>query len=104
MINQDPLGVDQVYVQAKRYAEANKIGAGAIRDFYGALGLKDVTKGIFVTTSAFSESAVQTAEKLGARIVLIDGVRLAELMVEHRVGCRIEQTYPVYGIDENYFE
>lgn len=104
VINQDPLGVDQVYVQAKRYAETNKIGAGAIRDFYGALGLKDVTKGIFVTTSAFSESAVQTAEKLGARIVLIDGVRLAELMVEHRVGCRIEQTYPVYGIDENYFE
>lgn len=104
VINQDPLGVDQVYVQAKRYTETNKIGAGAIRDFYGALGLKDVTKGIFVTTSAFSESAIQTAEKLGARIVLIDGVKLAELMVEHRVGCRIEQTYPVYGIDENYFE
>lgn len=104
VINLDPLGVDQVYVQAKRYGADNKIGAGAIRDFYGALGLKDVTKGIFVTTSSFSPSAEQTAEKLGARIVLIDGTKLGRLMVAHEVGCRVTDTYKVATIEESFFE
>lgn len=104
VINLDPLGVDQVYVQAKRYGADNKIGAGAIRDFYGALGLKDVTKGIFVTTSSFSPSAEQTAEKLGARIVLIDGAKLGRLMVAHEVGCRVTDTYKVATIEESFFE
>jgi restriction endonuclease Mrr len=61
VIDQDPLGVDQIYVQAKRYAEGNNIAAGAIRDFYGALSLKRAHKGIFVTTSAFSTAATATA-------------------------------------------
>jgi len=104
VINLDPLGVDQVYVQAKRHGAANKIGSGAIRDFYGALGLKDVTKGIFVTTSSFSPSAEQTAEKLGARIVLIDGAKLGHLMVAHEVGCRVTDTYKVATIEESFFE
>ena len=103
VINQDTLGVDQVYVQAKRYAADNKIGSGAIRDFYGALGLKDVTKGIFVTTSSFSESAKTTAEKLGARIILIDGIKLAQLLIEYSVGCQVEATFSISKIDENYF-
>lgn len=104
VINLDPLGVDQVYVQAKRYQATNTIGSGAIRDFYGALGLKDVTKGIFVTTSSFSPSARTTAEKLGARIVLIDGPQLARLMVTHEVGCRVTEVFKVAVVEESYFE
>lgn len=104
VINQDPLGVDQVYVQAKRYKIGSNISSGAIRDFYGALGLKDVTKGIFVTTSEFSKKAKETAGKLGARIVLIDGVRLAELMIEHEIGCRVEEIFKISQLDDGYFE
>jgi restriction system protein len=104
VINLDPLGVDQVYVQAKRYGASNPVGSGAIRDFYGALGLKDVTKGIFVTTSSFSPNARSTAEKLGARIVLIDGPHLARLMVSHEVGCRVSEVFKISVIEESFFE
>ncbi len=104
VIDQDPLGVDQVYVQAKRYGAENVVGSGAIRDFYGALGMKDVTKGIFVTTSSFSSSAHQTAEKLGARIVLIDGPQIADLMIKYEVGCRVTETFRIAVVEESYFE
>jgi restriction system protein len=104
VIDQDPLGVDQIYVQAKRYAEGNNIGAGAICDFYGALSLKKAHKGIFVTTSAFSASATQTARDLGSRIVLIDGVQLTKLMVSYNVGCRDEEVLYLKKIDEDFFD
>ena len=104
VIDQDPLGVDQVYVQAKRYAEGNTVGAGAIRDFYGALSLKKAHKGIFVTTSTFSPSAIETARGLGSRIVLIDGAQLARLMIRYNVGCRDEEVLHLKKIDEDFFE
>jgi restriction system protein len=104
VIDQDPLGVDQIYVQAKRYREGNNIGAGAIRDFFGALSLKKAQKGIFVTTSAFSPTAVQTARDLGSRIVLIDGVQLTKLMIRYNVGCRDEEVLHLKKIDEDFFE
>ncbi len=104
VINQDPLGVDQVFVQAKRYAADNNIGSAAIREFFGALSLKDVSKGIFVTTSAFTQSAYETAQKLNVRIVLIDGFQLAELMIAHEVGCRVTEVYRVSELDESFFE
>lgn len=104
VIDQDPLGVDQIYVQAKRYAEGNNIGAGDIRDFFGALSLKKAQKGIFVTTSSFSPSATQTARDLGSRIVLIDGVQLARLMIRYNIGCRDEQLLHLKKIDEDFFE
>jgi restriction system protein len=104
VIDQDPLGVDQVYLQAKRYAEGNNIGAGTIRDFYGALSLKRARKGIFVTTSTFSQSAVQTARDLHSRIVLIDGVQLAQLMIRYDIGCRREEVLYLKKIDEDFFE
>lgn len=85
VIDQDPLGVDQIYLQAKRYGDGNVIGAGAIRDFFGALSLKKAHKGIFVTTSSFSTAAVQTARDLSSRIVLIDGVQLARLMIRYNI-------------------
>jgi restriction system protein len=104
VINLDQLGVDQVYVQAKRYGAKNVIDSGAMRDFYGALGMKDVTKGIFVTTSSFSQDARRTAEKLGARIVLVDGIQLAHLMIAHEVRCRVKRSYKIAELDESFFE
>jgi len=104
VIDQDPLGVDQIYVQAKRNAEDNTIGAGAIRDFFGALNLKKAHKGIFVTTSSFSPSAIQTTKDLGMRIVLIDGVQLALLMTRYNIGCRDEEILHLKKIDEDFFE
>jgi len=104
VIDQDPLGVDQIFVQAKRYSEGNNIGAGAIRDFYGALSLKKAHKGIFVTTSAFSQPAVDTARGLGSRIVLIDGLQLSRLMIRYNVGCRDEDVLHLKKVDEDFFE
>jgi restriction system protein len=104
VIDQDPLGVDQIFVQAKRYAEGNNIGAGAIRDFYGALSLKKAHKGIFVTTSAFSQPAIETARGLGSRIVLIDGLQLSRLMIRYNVGCRDEDVLHLKKVDEDFFE
>jgi restriction system protein len=104
VIDQDPLGVDQIYVQAKRYAEGNNIGAGAIRDFFGALNLKKAQKGIFFTTSAFSEPAVKTARDLGMRIVLIDGPRLAKLMIRYNIGCQDEEILHLKKVDESFFD
>ena len=104
VINEDALGVDQIYLQAKRYAPQNKVSSADIRNFYGALGLKDVTRGVFVTTSSFSPSAIETADKLGARIVLVDGQQLAELMIDHQIGCRVKSVYRVAEIDESFFE
>lgn len=104
VIDQDPLGLDRVYVQAKRYADGNTVGAGAIRDFFGSLNLFKATKGLFVTTSAFTASARETADRLGTRIVLIDGIQLAKLMIRHEVGCRIEETLHIKRVDEDFFE
>ncbi|MES9927243.1 MAG: restriction endonuclease [Candidatus Thiodiazotropha sp. 6PDIVS] len=104
VIDQDPLGVDQIYVQAKRYAEGNNIGSGAIRDFFGALNLKKAQKGIFFTSSSFSSSATQTANDLGSRIVLIDGKRLAKLMIRYNIGCRDEEILHIKKLDEAFFE
>lgn len=104
VIDQDPLGVDQIYLQAKRYAAGNSVGSGDIRNFLGALSLKKATKGTFVTTSSFSTSASQTAHDLGARIVLIYGAQLARLMIRHNIGCRDKDVLHIKTIDENDFE
>ncbi|MGD1472815.1 restriction endonuclease [Vibrio harveyi] len=104
VINQDPLGVDQVYIQAKRYAEGNNVGSSEIRDFFGALNLKKAQKGIFITTSEFTPSAIQTAKDLGMRIVLINGKELAKLMLRYNIGSRDEQVIYLKRIDEEFFE
>jgi restriction system protein len=104
VIDQDALGLDRVYIQAKRYAAGNNIGSGAIRDFFGSLDRHKASKGLFVTTSAFSPSAKETVELLSKRIVLIDGDQLAALMVKQNIGCRIEDTLEIKKIDEEFFE
>lgn len=104
VINQDPLGVDQIYIQAKRYAAGNNISAAEIRDFFGALNLKKAHKGIFITTSDFTASAKETAQNLGTRIVLINGTDLARLMLRYNIGSRDEQVIYLKKIDEEFFE
>jgi restriction system protein len=104
VIDQDALGLDQVYVQAKRYMAGNNIGPGAIRDFFGGLDRHKGTKGLFVTTSTFSPAARETAEFLSKRIVLVDGEQLAKLMIHHNIGCRIEDTLHIKKIDEEFFD
>jgi restriction system protein len=104
VVDQDALGLDRVYIQAKRYAPGNNIGSGAIRDFFGGLDRHKATKGLFVTTSIFSPSAIETAQYLSKRIVLIDGEQLAKLMIRHDVGCRVEDTLQIKKIDEDFFD
>ena len=103
VIDQDALGLDRVYVQAKRHAANQPVGPAAIREFFGSLDMKKATKGIFFTTSSFTPSASSTANALGKRIVLIDGPTFASLMVRYNVGCRIEDTLALRRVDEEFF-
>jgi len=104
VIDQDILGLDRIYVQAKRYADGNTVGASAIRDFFGSLDRFKATKGLFVTASTFTASARETAAMLSKRLVLVDGGQLTRLMIRHNVGCRIEETLEIKKIDEEFFE
>jgi restriction system protein len=104
IISQDPLGLDRIYVQAKRYAEDRTIDRPRIHEFAGALLGKQGDRGVFITTSRFSAGAAQEAERINARIELIDGRRLAELLVHYGVGVQAEETVTLYRLDEDYFE
>lgn len=103
VIHQDALGLDRVYVQAKRYTES-KVQAPEIRDFFGSLDRFKATKGLFVTTSAFTPGAKETADLLSKRIVLIDGPMLTRLMIRYDIGCRTEETIQIKKLDEEFFE
>lgn len=104
VIDEDALGLDRIYVQAKRYRDDNPVGPGAVRDFFGALDQFKANKGLFVTTSKFTPSAVSTAAGLSKRIVLIDGQMLGKLMIRYEVGCRIEEKLFIKSLDEEFFE
>jgi restriction system protein len=104
VIHQDPLGLDRVYIQAKRYNEGNVVGSGAIRDFNGALDLKRAPKGLFVTASSFSRDARIQAESATRQIVLIDGEELASLMIRHKVGTRVVATIDIQEVDGAFFD
>ena len=104
VINQDALGLEKVYVQAKRWKPS--VGSSQIRDFSGSLQLKGATKGVFVTTSHFTKSAKKTAEGISQTnqtILLVDGQELASLMFDNDVGVIIHDTYAIKKLDENYF-
>lgn len=103
VIDQDALGLDRVYIQAKRYSEGNNVGPGAIRDFFGSLDRFKASKGLFVSTSNFTKDALETAQALSKRIVLIDSEALTKLMVRYNVGCRVEETLYVRKLDEDFF-
>lgn len=104
VIDQDPLGLDRVYIQAKRYKEGNSVGPDAIRNFSGSLDINNAQKGVFVTASTFTTQAMQTAENVNKRIVLIDGMRLAKLMIRYNIGCRDEEILHLKKIDEEFFD
>lgn len=104
VIDQDALGLDRIYVQAKRYKEGNTVGAPDIRDFFGSLDRFKASKGLFVTASSFTNAARETADLLSKRIVLIEGLQLARLMIRFEVGCRIEETVTIKKVDEDFFE
>jgi restriction system protein len=104
IINKDLLGIDKIYIQAKRYAQHNKVREPEIRNFIGAMS-GDVSRGIFVTTSEFDNSAVQKAKEAhNHKIILIDGEKLVELMIQYNVGVQIQSTYEVKSVDEDFFE
>ncbi len=103
VINQDKLGLERIFIQAKRYAENNKIREPLIREFIGAMS-RGTKKGIFVTTSTFDESAITKAKDADHVIRLIDGKELTNLMHRYNVGTQIKDTYEVKQIDEDFFE
>jgi restriction system protein len=103
VINEDALGLDAVYVQAKRYAPENLIGRPAIQQFVGSLTGEGAGKGVFVTTSGFSAEAQRYVERIAQRVVLIDGQRFARLMIAHGVGVRGVETITLSEVDENFF-
>ncbi len=102
VIDQDVLGLSKVYVQAKRYAPTNAVQRPEVQGFVGALSGK-ADGGVFITTSRFSPGAIEWVRTVPARIILIDGRRLAELMIEYGVGVQVERTYRVVEIDEDFF-
>lgn len=106
VINQDALGLQRIYVQAKRYKSENSIGRPDIQKFVGALTGLGANGGVFITTSSFTADARDYASKsqLSPRIILIDGVELGQLMVRHGIGIQTLKTYKVVETDEDYFE
>lgn len=103
VINEDQLGLDRIYLQAKRYAEGNTVGRQALQGFAGSLLGRGANKGVFVTTSSFTKGAVEYVENLPQRIVLIDGDELTSLMIKHGVGVRMEQRFELMKADEDYY-
>lgn len=102
IINEDKLGLDKIYIQAKRYGD-NKVREKDIRNFIGAMS-GDTTKGVFVTTTDFDSSATKKANDAHHTIILIDGTKLADLMHQYKVGVQIKETYEVKELDEDFFE
>lgn len=101
IINEDRLGLDVIYLQAKRWK--NVVGARELRDFAGSLEEKKAVKGVFITTSDFTREAQEYVSRIGKRIVLINGNELAQFMIDFGVGALVRETYVIKKIDEDYF-
>jgi restriction system protein len=101
IIDEDRLGLDAIYIQAKKWA--NNVGRPEIQKFVGALAGKRAKKGIFITTSAFSSEAIKYAADVDTKVILIDGKKLAELMIDYNIGVNEVTTYKLKRIDSDYF-
>lgn len=99
----DELGLDRIYLQAKRYQPGAAVPINEVRDFAGALEGLHTERGVFVTTSEFPETARAFVEKLRARIALVDGKELSRLMLAHGIGVRLVRSYAVHHVDGDYF-
>lgn len=104
IIDQDALGLSRVYVQAKRYALDSSVGRPEIQAFVGALHGVQANQGVFMTTGRFSSGAKAYADGVATRVVLIDGARLAALMIRYGVGVQVKRTVQIVEIDEDFFD
>lgn len=102
IINEDALGLEKIYIQAKRYKE-NKVRETDIRNFIGAMS-GDTRKGVFVTTSTFDEKAIKKAKEAHHSIILVDGKMIVNLMYLYKVGIQIKEVFEIKEIDEDFFE
>lgn len=102
IINEDKLGLEKIYTQAKRYNE-NKVREKDIRNFIGAMS-GDTRKGVFITTSTFDEAAIRKAREAHHSIILVDGAKLVNLMLQFNVGIQIKTVYEVKEVDNDFFE
>lgn len=102
-IKEDKLGLDIIYIQAKRWKPGNVVGRPELQKFVGALAGQGAKKGIFITTSNFSKEAIEYTPRNETKIVLIDGHQLAQLMIDYNLGCTPQQTYEVKKLDSDYF-
>jgi restriction system protein len=102
IINQDKLGLEKIYTQAKRYNE-NKVREKDIRNFIGAMS-GDTSKGVFITTSTFDDFAIKKAREAHHSIILIDGAKLVDLMHDYNVGVQVKTTYEIKELDNDFFE
>ena len=103
VISEDRLGLDRIYIQAKRYAPGNTVGRKEVQSFVGSLVGMGATKGVFVTVSTFTPNAREYAKHLAQRVILLEGSDLAALMVEHGVGVRTSRVVKVQRVDEEFF-
>jgi restriction system protein len=101
VIREDRLGLDLIYVQAKRWT--NVVGRPEIQKFFGALHGQRAAKGVFITTSTFSRDAIEYAEGVTPRVILVEGKELAQLMIEHGVGVTVSREYEIKRVDLDYF-
>ena len=102
IIKEDKLGLDNIYVQAKRWS--NQVSKPQVQQFAGALDEKRASKGVFITTSTFSKDAKHYVENLSKKIVLIDGEQLANYMIEYNVGVSVKTVYEIKRLDSDYFD
>lgn len=104
VIREDRLGLDRVYLQAKRYQRGNTVGSESVQAFIGALVGKGAQKGVLITTSSFTKAATAAAEKSGGlRVILIDGEELTSLLIQFNVGVRLTRTVEIKSVDNDYF-
>ncbi len=104
VIAEDKLGLDVIYIQAKRYASENSVGSPDLQKFLGSLVGKGANKGVFATTSSFSKAAQDYVNSVSHRIILVDGDKLTSLMIEHDVGVRVNRAIEIKKIDDDFFE
>ncbi|WP_328527619.1 restriction endonuclease [Nocardioides sp. NBC_00368] len=104
IVDQDALGLSRIYVQAKRYALDASVGRPEIQGFVGALHGNQANQGVFITTGRFSRGATEYAAGVASRVILIDGRRLAYLMIRYGVGVQVKRTLHIVDIDEDFFE
>lgn len=103
IISEDKLGLDLIYLQAKRFKEGQKIGSKDLQAFVGAM--KSVQKGVFITTSSFTRDAMKFVEEQQQKnLKVIDGKLLVELMVKYEVGVKVQQSFSIYKLDTSYFD